>query len=591
MNNIDMLPSYIDNTNFKYIKLDDKFIASILISDYPKEIGFSEIFVNIPRDVEYDLSLYIQKQDTAKVLKDLTYYISSSGGEKKTAKENQIDIDILGKVKEDAKMLRHDIQINNEEVFYINIILTMYAKNKSEILTILKTIQSKLYSKNLISKITNFRHLDEYLLTLPVCDSHNKLLNQNYRNITTSALSNMFPFFTKNIFDKTGIMFGLLLKENTICNIDIFNKKYLNANMCIFGSSGSGKSYFTKILILRHFFSGKTQIIFDPEAEYIPLIKKLNGEYISLTQDNLKYLNILDITKEEIYMYNKQFLSIKIERIKKLIMNLLSNYLDLKNEEKYEKEIEKAIITSYKNYDITGNIDSMYIKNENGNIYVNKKIKSKEQFPTLKDVYNNIILKKLKNIFKQNILDKYPAISNTTNINYGNMLFLFDMSNIQSENSNTFMQFFLDNISERLKYNSKSSIDINGKTIIYIDEIWKYINNNYNNNLSQIIFEMFKSIRKQNASIITITQDISDFFKLDNGNYGKSILNNCSFKMFFKMNYEDSEILTKLNILNKNRQDVIASLDKAESYISLKDSQAILKIQSSNFEKSLIEEW
>ncbi len=592
MYNIDMLPSYIDNTNFKYIRVDDKYIASIVISDYPKKIAFNEIFESIPKDIEYDLSLYIQKQDTAKILKDLTYYISVNGSEKKTAKENQIDIDILGKVKDDAKMLRHDIQINNEEVFYINIILTIYTKKKDELLTILKTTQSRLYSKNLISKITNFRHLDEYLLSLPVCDYNNNLLKQNYRNITTSTMSYIFPFFTRNIFDKNGIMFGILLKENTICNIDIFNNKYLNSNMCIFGSSGSGKSYFTKILILRHYFSGKNQIIFDLEGEYITLIKKLKGEYISLGKDDKKYFNILEITKMDIEIYGSNFLDLKVNKINNLILNLIFEDLDLEKKDKYYLEIEKAIIQAYKKFQITNDVESLYIKSENGNIYVNKKLKTSDCFPTLKDVYDNIKLKKLKELFKINIIEKYPSISNITNINYENMLFSFNMNNIDDKKVNFFMEYFLEDINRNLKYKAENNLKNKNilQTIIYIDEIWKYISNNLKNNLSHYIFEMFKSIRKQNASIVAITQDISDFFKLDNGNYGKSILNNCNFKMFFRLNYEDFEILEKLNILNKDNQIIISTLDKGEVYMILKNTQSVLKVKSNTFEKSIIEE-
>jgi type IV secretory pathway VirB4 component len=57
---------------------------------------------------------------------------------------------------------------------------------------------------------------------------------------------------------------------------------------------------------------------------------------------------------------------------------------------------------------------------------------------------------------------------------------------------------------------------------------------------------LYKTIRKLNAAIVTITQDISDFFSKDMGIYGKSIFNNSFIKMFFKVEYSDSEILQKM---------------------------------------------
>lgn len=303
MNNSKILPSYIDSTNFKYIKLDNKYLASITISDYPRYIKFLQIIESIPKDVSFDMAIYIRKQNITEILKKLTYNISSFGTEKKTVNENQLDIDIIDMSKSDAKELRRQIQINNQEVYYINIYITFSSQEEKILLNILREFQSKLYSKQIISNITNFRHLDSYFLTLPIINLENVNIKNNYRNITTSSLSTIFPFYTKNIFDKTGVMFGYTKVENRICNIDIFESKYLNANMCIFGSSGSGKSFFTKLLIIRNYLLSNNQYIFDPEGEYLDLVSKIGGKYISISSNSINEncINIMDIDKYDIW--------------------------------------------------------------------------------------------------------------------------------------------------------------------------------------------------------------------------------------------------------------------------------------------------
>ena len=64
-------PSYIDNTDFRCVEIDGKFIASIILYEFPKFNMFLSVIESIPKDLEYTMSIYIQKQDTYKILKEL----------------------------------------------------------------------------------------------------------------------------------------------------------------------------------------------------------------------------------------------------------------------------------------------------------------------------------------------------------------------------------------------------------------------------------------------------------------------------------------------------------------------------------------
>lgn len=587
MNNSEILPSYIDSTNFKYIKVDNKYLASITVSDYPRYIKFLEMVESIPKDVSFDMSIYIRKQNTTEILKKLTYNISSFGTEKKTVNENQLDIDIIDISKSDAKELRRQIQINNQEIYYINIYITFFNQDKKTLLNTLKEFQSKLYSKKIISNITNFRHLDSYLLTLPIINLENFNLRNNYRNITTSTLSNIFPFYTKNIFDKTGVMFGYTKFENKICNIDIFENKYLNANMCIFGSSGSGKSFFTKLLIIRNYLLSNNQYIFDPEGEYLELISKIGGKYLSFSSNNVhkNYVNIMDIDRYDIIENEKNFLDKKVENVLKFIIKICDV-----NDAKDISDLKDSIIYSYLEKEITNDINSIYSKDENYNININKKIIASNKFPNLIDVANRVKSKELKNILNNRLINKYPSIVSSSNVDIYSKLFLIDISRIDIRDSAIIMEYFLNKIQNALVKNRIDKKNIVFKnTIFYIDEVWKYIRLTGNCNLAENIFMMFKTIRKLNASIVTITQDVSDFFAFDNGEFGRSILNNCNFKMFFKMDFRDVKILENISVLDLEYLKTLSYLNKGQAMLAFKNNIITLNIKANNYEKSLIE--
>ena len=571
-------PSYIDNTDFRYIKLDDKYIASIIIYDFPKYNTFLSIIESIPKDIEYTMAIYIKKQDTYKILKELTYSISTSKSEIKTAKSSQIDIDIITKAKDDANLLRKEIQINNQEIFYINFILTFYSNNSDELLKILKRFQSRLYSKQLYSKIANFRHLDEYILSLPLNRKDSNLLKQNFRNFTTNAICNIFPFYTKTIFDTEGVIFGKILSENSICNIDMFKKSYLNSNMCILGSSGAGKSFFAKLLIIRHYINQKEQYIFDLEGEYVNIVKELGGTIFSFSEN---HINMLQFTNEEINEYKSDVYDMKVKKVTLFLKELLEI-----SDKEIEEDINSGIDNSYNKFNINSNLESLYIKDKN-KIYLKKILKRNEDFPTLHDVYIELKLDKSRTKFKE-ALKKYPYLFGMTDINFKNSLVLFDISSIGIQNTAKFVKYILQEIILKLKVNMKLKNDIKN-TLIYVDEFWKYILSNNDNSLLEYFFELFKTIRKLRAGIVIITQDISDIFSEKNINYGKSMLNNCFFKAIFKLDFNDISVLNKISGINHEILESINLLDKGESLIMFNNNSTKLFIQASNYEKELIE--
>ena len=135
--------------------------------------------------------------------------------------------------------------------------------------------------------------------------------------------------------------------------------------MCILGSSGAGKSFFAKLLIIREHIAGKQEYVFDVEGEYSHMVKKLGGEVFSF---NDNHINILEITESEINMYKESVYNVKISKVMKLISKLFK----IENNEILE-DIYQGINKSYKDFNISDNVSSLYINDEN-KIYLKKKI-------------------------------------------------------------------------------------------------------------------------------------------------------------------------------------------------------------------------
>lgn len=571
----EILPDIIENNSYKYIVLDGKYISSIYIKDYPKEAGFLEIMESLPKEYICDISISIKKQNTMDILKKLSYQISYFGTEIRDINKNQIDADILEISKDDAKNLRKDIQINNEEVYQVFFYITFFHEDLNKLFNQIKLFQSKLYSKQIISNITNFRHLNSYIKTLPYLDINKN--DTNYKFVTTNSIANMFPFYTKSIIDQNGIVLGNTENENKLCILDVFDDKYLNSNICIFGSSGSGKSFFAKLYILKQHLSGKRQVIFDPESEYGNLISKLEGVYITSNQKTNSFMNLLDISVNDIDRFGINVLEVKINKISDFISKILS--ITKENEKKL---IIKAIEDSYKQKNITNDVNTLYKSHTENTVYLQKEIIEKECFPTLTDVFNNIKNASIKKNFKNIILDNMKCFCNITNINEKNPLIAIDLSCYNTRTSAILMRYILENEIYKLDYEK------NTNTLIYIDEVWKYIRSDLDENISDVIFSMYKTIRKKNAGIVLITQDISDLFLGENLDYAKSILNNSEFKFFFKLEYADIEVLKRINTLDEKDISKIIKLEKGSTYLIFGVNKVKIKISASEYETELI---
>ena len=145
------------------------------------------------------------------------------------------------------------------------------------------------------------------------------------------------------------------------------------------------------------------------------------------------------------------------------------------------------------------------------------------------------------------------------------------------------MYLFTELFWDKIKINRKI------KKAIYLDEVWRLVGVTSNKNVASFIYKIFKTIRKYGGSGVAITQDVSDLFSLDNGIYGKSILNNSSIKSFFLLEEENIKILSENVNLSEREKIEIKSLKRGESLMFIGDNHILVKIECSENEKNILE--
>lgn len=241
-------PSYINFKNPKYVEIDNTYYSGIIIVNYYRE--YNELILKklLDTNINMNISIFYEKQDTYKTIRDLTYNIGNVGVNLKETNSNRQDIEIAAFTYNDAKYIRKEMQINNEELYFLYIYITVYTKELSELNYYINKIEGLLESIGLQTKKANFRQEDVLLACLPTGQNNYIIKNAARRNVLTNGLISTYPFITSSIFDEEGIFIGTNIYNDSLIFIDRYNsEKYKNANMCVFGTSGSRKIILFKI--------------------------------------------------------------------------------------------------------------------------------------------------------------------------------------------------------------------------------------------------------------------------------------------------------------------------------------------------------
>ena len=581
-NNDFLAPSYINLSNPKYIEIDNIYFSSILIVNYYREQNELILKSLIDTNIDINISIFYEKQDNYKAIRELTYHIGNVGADLKTSNQNKQDIDIVAFTYNDAKYIRKELQINNEDLYYLYIYINTYSQDLKELENTLNKIEGILEGRGLNIRRAYFRQEQAYKACLPLMENNKILKEVAKRNILTSGLISTYPFSSSAIFDENGIFSGINIYNNSLIFIDRYNtQKYKNANMCIFGTSGAGKSFYTKLLILRYRLLGIEQYIIDPEREYNNLCRNLNGALIKIGPSSSTYINIFDIRKESLEDDEQGYLANKISKL----MGFFNLIFGKINEEE-RAILEEKIIELYEIKNINFDDKTLY-KEVKCNTGIELIFKESRDMPILEDFYNILDKDEKTKIFKIKLIPfikgSLKFFNNYTNIELNNKLIVADVYELGEENLKYGMYLFTDLFWDKIKKDRKV------KKAIYLDEIWRLIGVTSNKDVASFIYKIFKTIRKYGGSSVAITQDISDIFSLENGSYGKSILNNSSIKTFFALEEENIKILEKYTNLSEKEKIEIKSLKRGECLTFVGDEHILNRICVADFEREIIE--
>lgn len=575
-------PERIDFSHIDYLIIDGLFVSYMLIpSDgYKPHVvaGWLSVLVNAGEGIDVDI--FIEKQPKDKIQFKLGQQIRINRSKIKDASDTNTDFDDLEGAIHSGYYLKDGLS-NNEDFYYMNILVTVTANNKIELEWRVNEIKKLLISQDITIKPCSFYQEQAFKMSMPVIHYEKKLYDKTKRNLLTTGVASCYPFTSFEICDEKGILLGVNKHNNSLVIVDIFNsKKYKNANMAILGTSGAGKTFTMQLMALRMRRKNIQVFILAPLKghEFHRACQNIGGEFIQISPASSNCINIMEIRKTDNTAnelldgatLDKSLLASKIQRLHIFFSLLIP---DMSYEEK--QLLDEALVITYANKGITHQNETL--DNGRGG-YV--------KMPVLGDLYKVLLEKpetrRLANILNRLVNGSAKTFNQQTNVNLDNKYTVLDISELSGDMLTVGMFVALDYVWDKAKE------DRTKEKAIFLDELWQLIGASSNKLAAEFVLEVFKIIRGYGGSAICATQDLNDFFALDGGKYGKGIINNAKTKVI--LNLEEDEAARVQDILKLSETELmnITHFERGNGLISTNSNNVTVEFRASTLETELI---
>lgn len=538
---------------FDYIRIGETYYRTLFVSGYPRFVGANWLAPIINFDHTLDISFFYYPVEAKGILDDLRHKIAEMEATVETDLDKGRVVDPAVRIAlEDAQSLQEQLVAGIERFFQFSFYITIPSDNLDELNSITKQIESTLGSLLIVTKHASLQQEMGFQTTLPTFTD--KLLVT--RNMDTTSLATTFPFTSSELTANEGILYGINEHNGSLVIFDRFTLE--NANTVIFAKSGAGKSYLTKLEVLRSLMFGTEIIIIDPENEYEQLCQAIGGEYIRFSANAESKINPFDLSG--VYEVGENELGLKILSLHSLFRIILGNMTSTE-----DAVLDRALITTYKMKGITPDPATQT-----------------RPAPVLEDLYEVLLnspepearsmAERIEKFIKGSLSGIFDQSST---INIQNTFTVFSIRDMEDELRPIGMFIILDYIWTKIKRDRK-------KRILVVDEAWYMMKHP---DSASFLYSIAKRARKYFLGLTTVTQDVEDFLVTD---YGKAIVSNSSIQILLKQAPSSVDQIVDTFNLSEGERNLLLAADVGEGLFFAGSNHVAIRVQAAPHEHFLI---
>lgn len=582
-------PRGIDLTHRNYIIMDGLYYSFLYIkgNGYPNKVraGWMSSLINAGEGIDVDV--FLRRENRSKTIDKVAQRIRLNRTKLKSMQDTSTDYEELAGSIQAGYFIKQRIANYNEDLFYMSVFVTVSARTYEELMWRKQQMTDMLKSMDMYVSDCSFQQEDALRMVMPFLQISPKLEKKSKRNVLTSGAASTYMFTSFEMSDDTGVLLGINRHNNSLCIVDLFDtKKNKNANLNLLGTSGAGKTFTMQLLALRMRMRGIQCYIIAPIKghEFRRACNRIGGQFIKIAPGSPHCINIMEIRhtiSPEMELIDEldysEMDSLLAQKIQQLMIFFSLLIPDMTNEE--EQMLDEALIRTYGKFGITHDNDSVYADRN----AVPPKMKT---MPILGDLHEelqkNEMTKRIAVIVSRFVTGSAQSFNQQTNVDLSNKYIVLDLSELKGKLLPVGMMIALDYVWDKIKS------DRTKKKAIMIDEIWQLIGAGSNRMAAEFCLEIFKVIRGFGGAAISATQDLSDFFGLEDGRYGRAIINNSKNKIILNLEPDEAEFVRDTLKLTKTEIRSITRFERGEALICSNNSKVPVIIKASKEEQEMI---
>jgi type IV secretory pathway VirB4 component len=535
----------------KSINLGGKIARTYFVISYPRYLTDNWFSPIINLDKIFDVSIFIHPIETTKILRTFQKKVAEVQSQINAREARGLVRDpVLDTAYRDLESLRDNLQQAQEKIFDVGLYVTIYGDNENDLFKTENEMKSILESRLVYFKPALFLQEDGFNSTLPM---GNDQLNV-HQKLNSEPLSSIFPFVSFDLTSDKGILYGVNRHNASLVIFDRFSLE--NYNSIIFAKSGSGKSYTTKLEILRTLMFDTEVIVIDPEHEYLYLAEAVGGRFFNIALSSEHHINPFDLpvpredeTAADILRSN----TINLVGLFRIMLGGLTPEEDA--------VIDRAVTETYAIKDITPDSDFANIE------------------PPLLSDFEMVLsgMEGSESIIQR--LTKYTRgswanfINQPTNIDINKKFVVFSVRDMEDELKPVAMYIVTHYIWNAVRRDIKKRL---------LDEAWWMMKSE---DTASFLYSIAKRCRKYYLGLCTITQDVADFMRSP---YGAPIVTNSSLQLLLKQSPSSIDLLQKTFNLTDEEKYLLLESNIGEGIFFAGLKHVAIKIIASYTEDQII---
>ena len=558
-------PTTVDTKSRDYIIVDGVFHAYLYVTGYgyATTVGSCWLAPLVEAGEGVSISFSFERQSREKILSKISKATMMNRSRMREVGDTRQDYEELDSAISSGLYLKDAMNRQGEDFYYMHTLIEVTASDSETLEQRVTAVEKLCVSVDMIARRCDYKQEQAFLSSLPLLALDEDIERKSRRNALTSGVAAAFPFASYELSDRNGIFLGLNMYNRSPAFLDPYNDyKYTNGSIWIGGSSGAGKTFTLCCLGGRLRQQGKRVIYIAPKKghEFRPLCELMGGLYLRLSPSSKDCPNIMAIRRKSLDSYaglknlTARDDSVLADKISHLIIWYSLQKRDLSDEDK--NYLDSSLVECYRRYGITFDNSSLF--NEDGSF---------KEMPIIPDWYGvlqeNPDTKHLAVVLARYVTGSAKAMGKRNSIDLNNKFIVLDTSGMPDDLQLPGI-FWATDIAHDLIVSSEREL-----SALIADELWSLVGANSNPLAAGFVQEMVKTIRGLGGIAITSTQGMQDMFSLDNGKYGKSILDSSRIKLVMQMEEQEARLIQTVLNLSEDEGRQITRFRRGEGLLCI----------------------